>query len=174
MDDVYSYCEKNKIPVIFHVNFNKYGAEFEDVLKKHPKLIVDCPHFCLLSHNLTKLSELLDKYPNLYTDISFGFYAQAGFKRLSLKKEELKKFMNKYSDRVMFGTDIVITDNERKSVDYITNLTKCYKGLLEKDVYGCFVDKEIIGYFNGVNLSNEVLERIYFKNAMKFLGLKSN
>ncbi len=170
MDNIYEYCEKHRLPVVFHVNFYKFGAEFEDVLNKYPELIVDCPHFCLISSNLSLLSELMQKHPNLYTDISFGFYAQDGFKRVSGNAKEFSKFLTEHQERVMFGTDMVITDNQRKSNSYISNLTHCYMGMLEEEQYGCFVADEIMGYFNGANLNRSVLDKIYSRNAEIFLG----
>lgn len=166
MDEIYSYVEENKIPITFHVNGGKYKSEFEEVLKKHPNIIVNCAHFCLLSLKLDELSYLLDTYPNLYIDISFGSFAQEGLERLSKDPERYRNFIVKYSNRILFGTDLVITDNPMKTTEYIIDMTNCYKDLLEKDKYSCFLSQEML---NGLNLNDDILKRIYEENPNKLI-----
>ncbi len=167
MDEIYSYVEENKIPITFHVNGGKYQSEFEEVLRKYPNMIVNCAHFCLLSLRLDELGYLLDTYQNLYTDISFGSFAQEGLERLSKDPRLYRDFIIKHSDRILFATDLVITDNPTKTTEYITDMTNCYKDLLEKTEYSCFLSEEML---NGFYLNDDVLERIYEENPRKLIS----
>jgi len=85
MEEVYSYCEQNQVPVIFHVNAGYYEEEFERVLNAHPSLKVLCPHFCLSSIASDRFERLMARHPNLYTDLSFGMesYLTAALIRFS-------------------------------------------------------------------------------------------
>jgi len=178
MMEIYSYCEKEELPILYHINSGRFLAEFERVLKAFPDLVVVAPHFALTSRNLALLSKLLDTYPNLYTDISFGHpdFQVAGFKRISQNYEGFKEFMKKYSDRITFGTDIVITTYKAKSRSYLDDVTLSYFNMLEKDkftlpqsIYKMMskkaranADPDMV--YNGLNLDDETLMKIYHDN----------
>jgi len=173
MDEVYDYSEKNNIPILFHVNVGKENLleEFEAILKKYPNLVINCPHFCLSSIKLSRLKYLFDTYPNVYTDVSFGFFVQAGLERISENTTKYAQLIEQYKDRLMFGTDMVVTSNKRKTVDWIYNLTICYRDMLEKKKYKCNVGNEINGEFNGLNLDKKTLKIIYDDVPKRFLNL---
>lgn len=171
MDEIYAYCEDNDIPILYHINPGKENllGEFESILKKYPNLRLNCPHFCLSSINLDRLKHLFDAYPNLYTDISFGFFVEDGLNRISKNVSRYRNFVIKYHDRFMFGTDMVVTSNKRKTVDWIYNLTMCYRDMLEAETYDCNVGEDISGSFNGLDLDEETLKTIYEEVPKKFL-----
>lgn len=172
MDEIYEYCEINSIPILFHVNAGKYKQEFESVLKKYPRLKINCPHFCLSSINISRLKYLLNTYPNLYTDISFGAFVKPGLRRISKNVSKFKDFMEQYQDRVMFGTDMVITSNKRKTEEWLYNLTKCYMDMLEKQSYDCVVNPDLNEKnLNGLGLNKEILRKVYELNAKRFYNL---
>lgn len=179
ISEIYSYCEKNRIPIVWHVNGRKYLEEFENVLQKYPNLVVDCPHFCLLSGKLNELTRLFDTYPNLYTDISFGYidYTAAGLKRLSNDLMKYREFFKKYKDRIMFGTDEVLTKIIWKNAEYLEARFWCYRDMLEQKIYSCsLVDEFEIEKgrnpleLNGLYLDEEVLNAVYRTTPEKFLG----
>ena len=181
MMQVYRYCEEKGIPILYHINSGRFLNQFENILKAFPYLVVIAPHFALTSRNLSLLSRLLDTYPNLYTDISFGHpdFQVAGFKRISQNSESFKSFMKKYSDRITFGTDIVITSYRAKSRSYIDEVTLSYFDMLEKEkftlpksIYNMMsknaranTDPDKI--YNGLNLDDETLRLIYHDNPEK-------
>ena len=45
--------------------------------------------------------------------------------------------MNKYSDRILFGADMVLTSAQQKDFDFMDKTLKCYKDLLEKRSFEC-------------------------------------
>lgn len=150
-----------------------YGAEqlqqeFEQILTDFPELIVICPHFCLSSINITRFEYLMDKYPNLYTDISFGFFAKDGFERMSANTSKYIPVIEKYKDRIFFGTDMVVTSHPRKTTQWMANLTMCYRNLLEKGHYSCNVGQEISAEYNGLALNEDTLKKIYQENPKNF------
>jgi predicted TIM-barrel fold metal-dependent hydrolase len=148
MAPIYAYAERNKIPVLYHINIVQYGEELENILLEYPGLVIDIPHFMVSSMNLEKVERLFDKYPNLYTDISFGSpeYLAAGFRRISNYTQKYTDFINKYPDRILFGTDMVITETEYKDYDYIKSIIQCYKDVLEKKNFTC---GQVSDYYGG-------------------------
>lgn len=169
MDYIYRYVEAEKIPVLFHVNLSNYQEEFENVLKKYPNMKVICPHFCLSSANLNRLGSIFETYPNLYTDISFGYqdYLVEGFKRISKDHTKYRSFINKYKDRFFYGTDVLITDYEGKDKEWLTKAYRAYRDLLEKDTFTLFLNDDPNEIFNGLKLDTDTLEAIYQKNYEK-------
>lgn len=188
MYPVYEYCQNVQIPIIWHVNLgiDSIKAEFENVLKDFPNLIINVPHFMLSSVNLYqtngqgRLREFLEKYPNLYTDISFGYWVKSGLWRISNNTKLFRDFMIEFQDRFTFGTDMVYTDHPRKNVEWITNLTQGYIDILEKEHFNLTVKDDIEGDFNGdapgthngLNLPKDVLDKIYYYNMIKFLNAR--
>ena len=173
MTEIFEYCEANKIPILFHINPARVNvqAEMEDILKKYPKLVVNCPHFCLSSINSSRFEYLMDSYTLLYTDISFGFFVEDGLKRISRDPEKFIRLFEKYPGRIMFATDMVVTSNRRKTPEWMHNLTMCYRDMLEKEEYICNVGKEIKGKFKGLNLDKDILQEVYEESAEQFLSL---
>jgi predicted TIM-barrel fold metal-dependent hydrolase len=177
MDGVYDYCERNQVPIIWHIKlkWDYLFNETKNVLNKFPNLIVNIPHFGVLGSNLSRLGELMDKYPGVYTDVSFGGFAYWSMQITSNHIDQYRNFVNKYHQRVMFGTDMVVTNNVRKTVSWIANLTMGYRHMLEKDKFHIDVPN-ITGEgfdfdmdLNGFGLSQSILDEIYFENALRFL-----
>jgi len=210
MKPIYAFAENNKIPVLYHINIINYGQELEKILKAYPNLVMSVPHYMVSSVELEKVAQLLDKYPNLYTDISFGSpeFMAAGFRRISQDPGKFAKFFNDYQDRILFGTDMVLTDNASKDQAYMEEVLTCYKNLLEERRFTCgavssyyeqaLMDnknsyndcapkeggyceslkkkteiyqqrfEEITG-LNGLGLSDSVLSKVYWENAVRFL-----
>ena len=181
MMEVYEYCEKEGIPILHHINTGRFLEEMEHICQEHPDLIQIIPHFMLSSGNLTRLTRLMDTYPNLYTDISFGHpdFLVAGFGRISNNYLAFIEFMKKYQDRITYGTDLVVTTYMAKTRAYINDVHLAYMDLLEKDeftlprsIYNMMsrdarerVDQDRV--YRGLNLDDEALRMIYHDNAQK-------
>ncbi|MFH0820947.1 MAG: amidohydrolase family protein [Candidatus Peregrinibacteria bacterium] len=184
MDPIYAYAQEQQLPILYHVNISKYGNEFENVLKRYPNLKISVPHFMVFSTNLTRVADLLDRYPNLYTDISFGSepFMAAGFRRISEHAREFQAFFERFQDRILFGTDMVLTDFEKKDSRYMRRILACYRNLLEKETFACQPvsdyyrsQKKLQQYYqstkrlNGLDLDEDILKSVYKKNAEQFL-----
>jgi hypothetical protein len=132
------------------------------VLERHPKLKVVNAHgmwAVCQDGQLDYLRNMLATFPGLNVDLA------ATFQYFPLvNRENLREFMIDYSDRILFGTDIGRTPPaqiERLAERYFN----CFR-ILETDELvrgGFFGDQET----KGLKLPLEVLEKIYFKNAMR-------
>jgi len=55
-----------------------------------------------------RLEEILEEYPNVYIDTSIGCFVRWGDVMYPEDQKKLREFFIKYSDRILFGTDIGI------------------------------------------------------------------
>lgn len=131
-DPLWDYAEKTGLPILWHVNdpescwgkpedaprhIRMAGELYDDtfinnevqyrqilnILDRHPNIKIIFAHLFFLSAQLPRLSEILDKYPNIMVDITPGLEI---YVNLSKHPEEAKSFFEKYQDRIIYGTDI--------------------------------------------------------------------
>lgn len=182
--NVYEYCEKNRIPIIFHANARYYWAELKHILDTYPKLTVNLPHFCMSLINLDRICEIFDHYENVYSDISCGEgkLAYSTLKYISTYWQLYRKLIQTYKKKFLFATDMVLTDNPAKDEKYVKNVIECYRSMLEADKYsGILIDlyikerntvkTEENSVFNGLKLDEDTLRYIYEINPKRFLGI---
>ena len=181
MLEVYSYCEQEHIPILYHINIGRFTTEFEHILKEYPQLTIVAPHFMLSTSNVTRLKYFMKEYPKLYLDISFGHpdFLVEGFDRISNNYRIFQEFIDIYQDRITYGTDLVITSYKAKNRACIDDIHLAYMNLLEKDEYNLplniynlmsknarkNVDTSRI--FRGLNLDDKILKKVYHDNAEK-------
>ncbi|HOT96558.1 MAG TPA: amidohydrolase family protein [bacterium] len=130
-------------------------ASLERAVARHPRTTFIACHFANCDYDLTALGKLLDRYPNLYADISARYAETAPVPRAT------RAFYEKYSTRLLYGTDMGM-DAEMYAVTF---------RILES------ADEHFyeIGLFNyhwplyGLDLSDKVLKRVYRTNALKAL-----
>jgi predicted TIM-barrel fold metal-dependent hydrolase len=185
---VYEWCEKNQFPIVWHVNLNNFQEEFTRVMLKFPKLRVMIPHFGVGFFDtkgviLGRLGEILDTYPNVFVDSSFGTreILVSGMERVSMVPGLFRTFYEKYQDRIIWGTDMVVTGNKEKTEDWIASMIRGCRDLHEKADYVFWMgakgspnaDKNSnnpYGHMRGLALSPEILKKIYETNVEKFLS----
>jgi hypothetical protein len=80
--------------------------------------------------------------------------------------ENLRDFMIECADRILFGTDIGQWEADEATQARAQAYMRCFR-ILESDemVEGSFFGREPI---KGLNLPREVLELIYYKNALRY------
>ncbi len=175
MDDpemfpLYEYWEDNNVPLCFHVNPHKPGFadEFIEVLGNFPNLKINAPHFMLSSIKSTRLMEYLDTFPNLYSDISFGHdtFLIAGLKRISEDPDKFRALFNRYPNRFMFGTDLVMTNIPSKTVPWFTERARAYYDMLTKKKYTTPFIPDIT--LRGLELRGPLLDNILYRNYERF------
>jgi predicted TIM-barrel fold metal-dependent hydrolase len=150
-------------PVLFWQAINAW----ERVLDRHPKLIVINAHMMDLFYSdeqLEYLQYFLETYPNVYLDLAArlkDFY--------SMSHNKIRDFFIKYSDRILFGTDISDQPQKGRYQEVAEAYNRCFKiletdGLFTSELFATSVQGKTI---KGLSLPIDVLEKIYYKNAMK-------
>lgn len=138
-------------------------SAWRHVLERHPKLVAVMAHSNWLvcqDAQLDYLRNMLDTFPNLYLDLA------ATFQYFPLvMRGNLREFMIEWQDRIMFATDIGGWSGDEETEDHIRRYWNAFR-ILETDglVEGSFFGDEAV---EGLNLPREVLEKIYYKNAVR-------
>lgn len=129
-------------------------AEQHNVFRKHPNTKFINAHLGWYGNNLDKLGELMDKYPNMYSEIG------AVIAELGRQPRRAKEFLTKYQDRVMFGKD---SYNKEEYYTY-------FRVLETADEYFPYY-KKYHAYWKmyGLDLSDDVLRKLYYKNALNVI-----
>ena len=133
------------------------------VLDRHPDLVVVMAHMQDFFHSdeqLDFLRYVMETYPNYNVDLA------ARFQQFSyMDRDNLRKFVIKYQDRILFGTDI--SDQPAKdAAAAAAGYSRCFQLLETGKVVeggGFFSDRNA----QGLDLPREVLEKIYYKNAAR-------
>jgi predicted TIM-barrel fold metal-dependent hydrolase len=127
-------------------------------IARHPNTTFICAHMANDGENLDEVARWLDAYPNMYIDID------ARISELGRQPYSARRFILKYQDRIMFGTD---TPPSRQAY-------RIYYRFLETDDE--YFDpagghhRQGFWMIYGVFLPREVLEKLYFKNAERLLS----
>jgi uncharacterized protein len=124
------------------------------MFKKHPKTTFIAAHFDWHANDLDKLSKFMDEMPNIY--VEFGaIIAEIGRQPIAATK-----FFTKYQDRILFGKD------SWEPEEYTTY----FRVLETKDEYFPYHKKyHAFWAMYGMGLPDEILKKIYYKNALKLL-----
>jgi predicted TIM-barrel fold metal-dependent hydrolase len=149
------------------VSFWEAINAWERVLDRHPELVVINAHMLDLFYSdfqLEYLQYILDTYPNVYVDLA------ARIKHFpSMTTEKLRNFFIANADRILFGTDIDKQPKGGKYQEVAEKYDRCFKiletdGLFNAAFFPAVVEGKMI---QGLSLPEDVLEKIYYKNAMK-------
>jgi uncharacterized protein len=194
IDPIWAKCGELGIPVVIHVSdpkafhagpIDRYNERYDElaenpawsfygeqwpakmdileqrnrVFEKHPGTVFIATHVANLPEELGMVSMWLEKYPNMYTDIN------ARISELGRQPYTARKFMIQYQDRILFGTDTPC-DAEAYRVHYrfletddeYIDPTPAHKQQGRWMIYGLY-------------LPDDVLEKIYNKNALRILNM---
>lgn len=191
LDPVWAECGRLGIPVAIHVTDPEaffhpldgtneryeelieypgwlfYGPQFpskESILEarnrvfaKHPNTTFVSLHVGNWPENLDYVSDMLNRYPNVV--VEFG----ARQAELGRQPRRARRFFLEYQDRILFGTDAA--PHEEMYRNYL-------RWLETADEYFDYYAAPEQGRWKiyGLNLPDEVLEKVYHLNAEKILG----
>lgn len=131
-------------------------ATLDRAVKRHPRTTFIACHLANCCYDLSILARMFDEYPNLYADIGARFGEIAPIPRY------MRKFFERYQDRILYGTDMGL-DTEM----YRTT----FRILETEDEH--FYPENLRSYhwpLHGFGLRDEVLRKIYRDNARKLFG----
>jgi len=128
--------------------------EQHNIFRKHPKTTFINAHLGWYANDLATLAKLMDEFPNMNAEIG------AVIAELGRQPRAAKAFLTKYQDRIMFGKD------SWKPEEYHTY----FRVLETADEYFPYY-KKYHAYWKmyGLDLSDEVLRKIYYKNALRII-----
>ncbi len=139
-------------------------AQRNRVIARHPDTTFIGAHVGNSAEDLLMIGTLLESYPNLYVDVA-GRVAELGRQPYTARE-----FLIKYQDRVLFGTDRYPGKSTQPRYkiyyrffetqdEYFDYYAHPFPPTGEWKIYGLF-------------LPDNVLEKLYFKNAERVFSLK--
>ncbi len=135
---IYETCAKLHLPICLHVNCGRaaYWSELLRVLYRYHDLKLVIPHFALSTRAPDRLRFLLERFPNVLTDTSFGQdeFLLAGSIRVG-QSAELRELVSAYSERFLFATDLVLTDAAHKTPQWMADRVEHYRSMLTAEQY---------------------------------------
>ncbi len=136
------------------IPFEDLIGEQHDIFRKHPGTIFINAHMGWYANNLEKLDSLMIEFPNIYVEIG------AVIAELGRQPRAAKKFFDKYQDRVLFGKDSWVP----------SEYTTYFRVLETEDEYFPYHKKyHAFWRMYGLGLSDQVLKKLYYKNALKII-----
>jgi len=152
------WFELKEKPGRFYGN-NSFIPPFEEIIKeqhtifeRHNNTTFINAHFGWMANDLNKLGRHLDKYPNVMTE--FG----AVVAELGRQPKTARQFFIDYQDRIMFGKD---SYNKEEFYTYFRILES------DDEYFDYFRKRHAFWKMYGLNLPDEVLKKVYYKNALR-------
>lgn len=145
-------------------SFEEHMRMQEAVIRAHPKTTFVVAHVGSYAENLPQVSKWLEQYPNLYVDVA------ARLDQLGRQPYTARAFIERWQDRVMFGTDYEgWFSPERTREFYHTH----YRFFQTWDEYFDHPFPDFLGQWKicGLGLERTVLRKLYRDNAIRIFGL---
>jgi predicted TIM-barrel fold metal-dependent hydrolase len=184
LDGLYSWCEKEQVPILAHTTESQsagpdFAARAEpkfwlSVLEKYPRLRLNLAHFGNFTQAFTtavagdpeanyprtweyEMGAIVKdgRFRGVFADISYFYWVLDGSGETQ-RIEAVKRMFAKYFEadpkveRLMFGTDWSMTGKAPKAEGYIDNVE---------------------AFFSGMGLTGAQLDNLFYKNALRYLGL---
>jgi predicted TIM-barrel fold metal-dependent hydrolase len=129
-------------------------GEQHSVFAKHPKTIFINAHLGWLGGDLARLGALMDKYPNMYTELG------AVLAEIARQPRFAREWFIKHQDRIMMGKDTWAP------AEYFV-----YFRVFETadEYFDYYRKRHAFWKIYGLDLPAEVLKKIYYKNALRIL-----
>ncbi len=132
---------------------------FEDIIKeqhtvfeRHKNTTFINAHLGWMGNDLKRLGDHLDSFPNVMTE--FG----AVIAELGRQPKTARQFFIDYQNRIMFGKD---SYNKEEFYTYFRVLES------DDEYFSYFRKRHAFWKMYGLNLPDEVLKKVYYKNALK-------
>lgn len=133
-------------------SFETLSQERDNLLKKHPKTKFVVAHMAWYANDLPHLSKMMDDYPNMYTEVGAVLYD------IGRQPRGAHDFFVKYQDRILFGKDSF----QPEEYPYYWRVFET-----NDDYFDYYRNYHAFWKLYGIGLPDEVLKKVYYKNALK-------
>ena len=133
-------------------SFETLAAERDKMFKRNPKTRFIAAHFGWHGNDLGRAARMLDQMPNVYFEVGAVLY------EFGRQPRGAREFFTKYQDRVLFGKDA-----------YQASEYPYYFRVFETadEYFDYYRDYHAFWKLYGMALSDTVLKKLYFQNALK-------
>jgi len=165
------FKEHPQYHMYLHPEYPSYGEQIQaidNMLKKHPDLHYMGAHLGSLEWSLDEMARHFDMFPNMTVDMAARMchiekHAQTNW-------QKVHDFFINYQDRIIYGTDQgdwigAEADPEKLKAQIHEVWQRDWKFLTTDSAMTSW---EVNGAFKGLKLPKEVVEKIYYKNAVRW------
>jgi predicted TIM-barrel fold metal-dependent hydrolase len=136
------------------VTFEQLLTERNNVFRRHPTTQFIAAHFGWHANDLARAAKMLDDFPNVSVEVGAILYD------LGRQPRAAHDFFVKYQDRIMFGKDAF----EPSEYPYYWRVFET-----ADEYFDYYRDYHAFWKLYGMNLPDEVLKKLYYKNALRVL-----
>ena len=133
-------------------SFAEVQAERDRMFAANPKTRYIGAHFAYYGHDLKAAGALLDRLPNVVLEVSAVLY------EFGRQPRAAREFFVKYQDRVLFGKDAY----EPSEYPYYWRVFET-----ADEYFDYYRDYHAFWKLYGMDLPDEVLKKVYYKNALR-------
>jgi predicted TIM-barrel fold metal-dependent hydrolase len=160
-------------------SFDAILSQQERRIARHPKTTFISVHFGNCAEDVDRVASLMRRYPNMYIDTAARIPEMGRH-----PVEKLRAFFSEFQDRIVYGSDLGVGPEPEPlflGSSGANPPTPEEQELFFSATHRFFETSDrhfahptpIQGSWtiNGIALPREILEKVYFKNAMRLLGL---
>ena len=150
--------------------YDEVIAARDHLLENHPDLRFVGAHLGSLDWDLDELAKRLDKFPNMAVDVAARI---PHLQYLTQKdREKVRTFFDRYQDRIIYATDSGIEPDsdpqqEKKSMHEVWLADWKYFATDET-----LTSPQVNGEFKGLQLSKNIIDKVYRENAIRWFKMK--
>jgi predicted TIM-barrel fold metal-dependent hydrolase len=135
-------------------SFEELMTERDNLFRKHPKTTFVTAHMGWHANDLGRLGKMFDEMPNLYTEVGAVLYD------IGRQPRGAHDFFVKYQDRILFGKDSF----QPEEYPYYWRVFET-----RDEYFDYYRDYHAFWKLYGIDLPDDVLKKVYYKNAMKLM-----
>ncbi len=139
-------------PPSLYPTFEQLMKERDHIFEKHPKTRFIGAHFNWYGNDLGRAARQLEAQPNVYLEVGAVLY------EFGRQPYGAGQFFDKYQDRVLFGKDTY----EPSEYPYFWRVFETHD-----EYFDYYRPYHAFWKLNGMGLSDAVLKKLYYKNALK-------
>lgn len=145
-------------------------AARDHLVEKHPDLRFVGAHLGSLEWSVDELARRLDQFPNMAVDMAARISHLQYQSRID--REKVRNFMIRYKDQLIYATDAVMdddTDPEEAKKSLHERWVADWKYLVTDET---LTSPQVNGKFQGLKLPSDVIDHIFYKNALKWFEIQ--
>jgi predicted TIM-barrel fold metal-dependent hydrolase len=133
-------------------SFEELNTERDNMVRRNPKTTFVIAHMSWYANDLPRLGKLMDEFPNVVTEMGAVLYDIGRQPRVA------HDFFVKYQDRILFGKDSF----QPEEYPYYWRVFET-----KDDYFDYYRNYHAFWKLYGIDLPDEVLKKIYYKNALR-------
>ncbi|MBM4193158.1 MAG: amidohydrolase [Gemmatimonadetes bacterium] len=132
--------------------FDSLMMQRDNLFKRHPKTTFVAAHMGWHANDLGRLGRMFDAMPNVYAELGAVLYD------IGRQPRAARDFFVKYQDRILFGKDSF----QPEEYPYFWRVFET-----KDDYFDYYRDYHAFWKLYGIDLPDDVLKKVYYKNAQR-------